>query len=62
MLNWTVSPSCRLLNAMTRFVSFGPGLTLLVVLTVTMAVLATKQNKTRVEIRRGNGSFFITYS
>src|SRR5207249_9670416 len=59
MLNRIVSPSCKLFNATTRFVSFGPGLTLLVVLTVITAACVTAQNKASVALEKSNVGFFI---
>src|SRR5206468_8863643 len=57
MLNWIVSPSCKPFNAATRFVSFGPGLTLLAVLTVMTAACVTAQSSTRVTVEKCNISF-----
>ena len=52
MLNRIVSPSCKPFNAATKFVSFGPGLTLLAVLTVMTAAWVTAQNSTSVTVEK----------
>src|SRR5213592_2897653 len=53
-----VSPSCKPFNAPTRFVSFGPGLTLLAVLTVMTAACVTAQSRTSVTVEKRNVSCF----
>src|SRR6266576_2560187 len=62
MLNRIVSPSCTLLKAITRFVSFGAGVTLLVVLTAIMAAWVTAQNRASVAVEKNNVGFFIRHT
>src|SRR3989442_456202 len=63
MLNWIVSPSCRLVSACRNDVSTsGSGLTLLVVLTVMTAAWVTAQNRASVAVKKSNVSFCIRQS
>src|SRR2546430_1979345 len=63
MLNWIVSPSCRLVSACGSDVSIsGTGLMLLVVLTVIIAASAEEPNKASVAVEKRSVSFFIHLS
>src|SRR5438552_2213632 len=61
MLNWIVSPSCRLVSACSNDVSInGSGLTLLVVLTVTTAASPVRLSRASVVTEKSSVNSFMS--